>query len=233
MITFTPYASGSSGNMYTVTDGQTTVMLDCGIPWKKIREALHFNTSGIGCILITHSHFDHCKSAEAAAKAGLDIYASRETLQALQISEHRKNVVEAGKVFVVGSWHIAPFTTVHDSPGALGFYMVNFEGEAFLYLTDSAYSPVRFGALHTIAVECNFVDSILSENILSGAIPKFVGQRVRHNHLGLDVLLGLLRANDLSRCRMIYLLHLSNANSDELRMIEEVKKATGVPVYAC
>ena len=208
-------------------------MLDCGIPWKKIREKLHFNTSDIQGVLLTHSHMDHCKGAAEAAKAGLDIFASTETFAKLQIPAYHSFPVKSGEVVICGSWDILPFETVHDTPGALGYYMVNFAGEAFLYLTDSAYSPVKFSNLHTVAVECNFIDSILSNNILNGALPKIVGHRVRRNHLSLDVLINLLKSNDLSHCRAIYLLHLSNGNSDEKRMIEEVQRATGIPTYAC
>jgi len=233
MIQFTSYASGSSGNMYTVTDGDTTIMLDCGIPWKKIREKLHFNTSDIQGVLLTHSHSDHCKGAAEAAKSGLDIFASTETFAKLQIPAYHSFPVKSGEAVVCGSWDILPFETVHDTPGALGYYMVNRAGEAFLYLTDSAYSPVRFSNLHTVAVECNHLESTLSENILNGSIPAVAGRRTRRNHMSLERVITMLKSNDLSRCRAIYLLHLSNGNSHEKRMIEEVQKACGIPTWAC
>jgi phosphoribosyl 1,2-cyclic phosphodiesterase len=231
MITFTPYASSSSGNVYTVSDGQTTVLLDCGLPWKKIRELLRFRTSELAGILLTHSHMDHCKGAKDAAKSGIEIYASKATLDALQVAEHRANVVEAGEVFTVASWRVRPFETVHDTEGSLGFYMVGSDGEAFLYLTDSAYSPVRFKALSVIAVECNFQSDILTDNILEGRVPWMVGKRVRRSHASLDTVIDFLRANDLSKCREVWLLHLSAQNSDEERMRREVQRATGIPVY--
>ncbi len=232
MITFTPYASSSAGNMHTVSDGDTMVMLDCGLPWKKARQLLGFKTSGIAGILITHRHTDHCKGVRDAARSGLDVYASRQTLDALQIPTHRASSIEAGKVFVIGTWHVRAFETIHDTEGALGFYMVNFEGEAFLYLTDSAYSSARFANLHVIAVECNFSSDILSDNIQSGALPQVVGRRVRRNHMELGTVIGMLKANDLSQCREIHLLHLSDGNSDEEKMVREIQEVTGVPVYA-
>ena len=233
MITFTPFASGSSGNLYTVSDGQTDVMLDCGLPWKKVQERLGFHTSDIGGVLLTHRHMDHCKGAGDAAKAGLDIFASKETFAALQIPEHRKNVIEEEKVFSIGSWHVRAFKTIHDVEGALGFYMVNFAGEGFLYLTDSAYAPIRFANLGVIAVECNFCGDILSNNIQRGALPQVVGRRVRRSHMSLDTVIGFLKANDLSKCREIHLLHLSDGNSDEEAMRRRVQEATGIPCFVC
>lgn len=232
MISFRPYASSSSGNVYTVTDGETVVMLDCGLPWKKIRETLEFKTAGIAGILITHRHMDHCKGAEGAAKAGLELYASGPTFDALEIPKHRMNIVEAGEPFEIGTWKILPFLAIHDVEGSLGFYMVNRDGEAFLYLTDSAYSPVKFKDLCVIAVECNFVPDILSDNVVSGSVPTSLGHRVRRTHMSLETVKRFLLANDLSRCREIFLLHLSAGNSDEARMIREVQEATGIPCRA-
>ncbi|MFZ2809434.1 MAG: MBL fold metallo-hydrolase [Desulfosalsimonadaceae bacterium] len=231
MVRFTSFASGSSGNLYTVSDGQTTIMLECGIPWRKVRERMNFSTSGIEGVLITHGHGDHCKGAKDAARAGLDVYASTETLAAAQVSGHRAYTVEAGKVFVIGSWHVLPFSTVHDAPGSLGYYMVNFDGEAFLYLTDSAYSPVRFKRLDVVAIEANYDPGILSENIARGALPAVVGHRVRRSHFSIDSVVELLKANDLSKCREIHLLHLSSGNSDEELMRRRVQEATGIATY--
>lgn len=232
MIDFRPYASSSSGNMYTVTDGETVIMLDCGLPWKRVRELLKFKTSGIAGILLTHRHMDHCKGAKDAAKSGLDIYASQSTFGALQVPEHRANVIAGGHQFPLGTWKILPFDVVHDTDGALGFYMVNGDNEAFLYLTDTAYSPVRFARLHVIAAECNFAADILTENILEGRVPWFVGKRIRRSHCSLEAFIELLKANDLSHCREIHLLHLSSGNSDEARMIRTVQEQTGIPCRA-
>jgi len=231
MITFTPYASGSSGNLYTVSDGQTTVMLECGIPWKKARQALGFNTSHIEGVFLSHFHGDHCKGVKDAAKAGLDVFASKDTFDHLQIPNHHSFPVEEGKVFVCGSWHVLPFPTVHDTPGSFGYYMVNFEGEAFLYLTDSAYSPVRFKRLDVVAIEANYDPEILSANISKGSLPAVVGHRVRRSHFSIDTVVELLKANDLSRCREIWLLHLSAGNSDEEVMRRRVQETTGIATY--
>ena len=232
MINFVPYTSSSSGNLYTVSDGYTTIMLECGLPWRKIRELLKYKTSDIAGIFCSHFHADHSKGLKDAARAGIDIFASKETFSALGLSGHRLNELNEIQ-FSVGTWRIMPFKTIHDVEGSLGFYMVNQEGGAFLYLTDSAYSPVRFANLNVVSVECNFDSDILTKNILSGALPSIVGRRVRRSHFSLENVITFLKANDLSRCRTIYLMHLSDGNSDERRMIKEVQRATGIPTEAC
>ena len=57
--------------------------------------------------------------------------------------------------------------------------------------------------------------------------------RLVKSHMSLENLLEMLRANDLSAVRQIYLLHLSNRNSEERRMKEAVQQLTGAEVYVC
>jgi hypothetical protein len=99
-------------------------------------------------------------------------------------------------------------------------------------VSDTAYVKNRFVGVTILAIECNNIEEILSRNIVQGNIPAVVGRRVRRNHMNLGRVIDMLKANDLSQCREIWLLHLSDGNSDEARMIREVQEATGVPCYA-
>lgn len=231
MISFIPYASSSAGNVYTVSDGITTIMLECGLPWKKVREMLNFRTSEIAGILVTHSHLDHSRGIKDAAKAGMDVYATKETFEALNLTGHRFIEIEANRQLQIGTWDILPFLTVHDCIGSVGYLMQNGEGENFLFLTDSLYSPVKFPPLSVIAVECNNEAGILSDNIGRGNINASLGRRIRHSHASLETVKKFLLANDLTQCRQIWLIHLSDQNSDEQRMKIEIQEITGVPVY--
>ena len=233
MISFKPYASGSTGNLYTVSDGKTTVMLDCGLSWRKVRELLNFHTSEISGICITHAHLDHARGCKDAVKAGMDVYASESTFDQLGIYSHRSNHIEDGRQFRIGTWSIIPFATIHDCDGSLGFLMANRENERFLYLTDTMYSPVKFPPLSVIAVECNNIDELLIENVLNGHIPAIVGRRIRRNHMSLNTLIELIKANDLSLCSKIYLLHLSDHNSNAEQMKLKVQSQTGIPTETC
>ena len=49
-------ASGSTGNCYIVNDGNSTIVIDAGIPFKKIQVGVGFNTSQIDGVLISHEH---------------------------------------------------------------------------------------------------------------------------------------------------------------------------------
>jgi phosphoribosyl 1,2-cyclic phosphodiesterase len=127
-------------------------------------------------------------------------------------------------------WEIRTFKLEHDAEQPIGFF-IRHETEAFLFIPDTAFVENRFEGITMIAVECNNISEILSKNILEGHIPAIVGKRVRRNHMSLENLIAMLNANDLSRCRAIYLMHLSDGNSDERRMKQEIQEATGIPTY--
>ena len=56
MIEFKTIASGSSGNCYIVSNGTHKLMIECGIPIKKIREKGGFCVHEIDGCLISHGH---------------------------------------------------------------------------------------------------------------------------------------------------------------------------------
>ena len=57
--------------------------------------------------------------------------------------------------------------------------------------------------------------------------------RLFKSHMSLEHLKDMLNANDLSNLQQIFLLHLSNNNSDEQQIKTEIERLTGVEVYVC
>ena len=52
--------------------------------------------------------------------------------------------------------------------------------------------------------------------------------RLLQSHFSLENVKEFLKANDLSQCREIILLHLSDRNSSEQQMIREIEELTGI-----
>ena len=94
MIKITPYASGSQGNCYRITDGRTPLLLECGIKYKDIQNGMNFKVSEIAACLISHEHQDHCKAVKESMRAGIDCYISAVTAEVLGISGHRLNIIK-------------------------------------------------------------------------------------------------------------------------------------------
>ena len=232
MINIKVIASSSAGNAYLVTDGKTSLLLECGIRFADLRQALDFKMSAVDGCLVTHEHGDHAKSVKDVMKAGVECYTSAGTAEALRLSGHRLNIIEAGKQINIGTWSIMPFDTVHDSKEPLGFLLAS-GGEKVLFATDTAYIKYRFKGLTHIMLECNYHMDIAKERVARGEMARPVKRRLIRSHMNLDNVLAFLAANDLSRVRGIWLLHLSDGNSDEQMFIDRVQKATGLPVYVC
>ncbi len=231
---FKSIASSSKGNCYLLTErpGVAPLLLEAGIPIGKIKEALGFNLHEVAGALISHCHGDHSKAAKDLLKAGVDVWTSEETAVSLEIiNHHRTNILMAEKQESIGEWVVLPFDLHHDVP-THGFLIGAPNFEKLLFIPDTSYIRNRFEGVNIIAIECNYVADKLSHNIQSGAIPKTVGRRVRRNHMALSTVKNFLIANDLSKCREIHLLHLSDVNSDELEMVNEIQQTTGIPVYA-
>ena len=71
-----PIASGSSGNAYYISDGQSSLLLDAGIPLAQIQAGCGYKVSQLSGCLVTHGHGDHVKAAKALARIPLRIWDS-------------------------------------------------------------------------------------------------------------------------------------------------------------
>ena len=228
------FASGSSGNAYLVSDEKTTLLLDAGIPLREIQVACGFKVRMIDGCLITHSHKDHSKAAEGLARLGVDIYSSQGTIDACRLTGHRINTVKALEGITIGTFKVLPFDVQHDAPEPLGFLIESTTtGERLLYFTDTYYIKYRFERLTHIMAECNYSKEAMLRSIEAGYIPIELVPRLVKSHMSLEHFIEMLKANDLKEVRQIYLLHLSDNNSDEEKFREEVQKATGAEVYVC
>jgi len=231
MIEIKALASSSKGNCYHITDGRTPILLECGVKFKEIQRKLAFKTSNIKACLVTHEHNDHSAGIKEVTRSGIDCYMSAGTAEALNINSHRIKNVQARESFSVGTWTILPFEVEHDVSEPLGFLLANQDGDKLLFATDTYYIRYRFNGLTHLLLECNYSLDILDENIAQGVVPKVMRKRLLRSHFSLEHVKDFLRANDLSKLKEIWLLHLSDNNSDEERFKQEVMELTGKMVY--
>lgn len=232
-------ASGSSGNCYRVSDRKTTILIEAGIPVDRIRAGCGYHLSGISGCLVSHEHGDHASHAQELTRFGIPVFTSHGTIEALEGRKEELHgpmvhPVERMKTFQIGSFLVMPFDVEHDAKEPLGFLILSgFTGEKLLFLTDTFYIKYRFTGLTQIMAECNYTMDQLLKNVADGITPAYRIQRLAKSHMSLEALEGMLKANDLSRLKKIYLMHLSNDNSDEETMKTRIQKLTGVEVYVC
>lgn len=224
-------ASGSSGNCYHISNDRNSILIECGLPWKQIQQGVNFRTSQLAGCLVTHEHQDHCKAVRDVMKAGIDCYMSQGTAEALKLSGHRLHIVEPLKQFKVGAWAVLPMDAQHDAKNPLGFLLADKAGNKILFATDTYYLKYKFSGLTHILVECNYALDILQENVAARLVPVAVKNRVLRSHFSLEHVKDFLKANDLSKVREIWLLHLSDSNSDAARFKRGVQELTGKPTF--
>ncbi|MGB4291856.1 MAG: hypothetical protein WBJ37_03105 [Bacteroidales bacterium] len=156
---------------------------------------------------------------------------SRGTAEALGVSGHRLNIIKARQQLRSGTWTILPFEAQHDAAEPLGFLLANQDGEKLLYATDTYFVRYCFQGLTHILIEANYSLDILKRNVEAGLVPKELKSRLLKSHFSLENVKRFLQANDLSKVQEIWLLHLSNGNSDAERFKREVQELTGKMVF--
>lgn len=216
-------ASGSTGNAYVLETNKGSLLIEAGIPINRIKKALNYDFSNIQGCLVTHEHGDHAKAIKDIANLGIDVLGSRGAFKALNCTSHRFVPVRHGQAKTIGEFEVLPFNVEHDVDEPLGF-LIKQGNERLLFATDTYYLRYRFNNLTYIAIECNYVRSVMEEGLEKGTIDIKRVARTMKSHMSLENLIEFLKANNLSKVKEIHLLHLSNDNSSIPIIKREIKK---------
>ena len=228
---FEALASSSAGNAYIVTDRDTRILLECGVSHKKLQKLSGFSLSEFQACLVSHEHKDHAKAVQELIERGMAVYMSEGTADALETDA--VNLIESMEQFNVGSLDIVPFTTFHDAAEPLGFLIKSrVDGDVLAFATDTVNLRYKFPGMNILAIEANYDKAILER---CEKMPEKVRYRISNAHMEIDTLCDYLRSLDLSECREIHLLHLSDATSHEGHFINKVARAVpkGIEITAC
>ena len=114
-MTFTSLASSSRGNAYVVSDGETTLLLECGLSFKELQKRLGYGVAGITACLVSHEHQDHAKAAAQLLKSGVPVYMSEGTAAAHKDAMDAAHLIKAGDVLRFGHLTVVPFRTFHNT----------------------------------------------------------------------------------------------------------------------
>lgn len=158
---------------------------------------------------------------ERAAQIGAGRQIDPETAVAV-ISAPNVTLVEHREQFRIGTFDVVPFSTYHDAAEPLGYLIRSrADGDVLVFATDTVNLRYRFPGLRLLAIEANYQESILER---AGKLPEKTKDRIRNTHMEIDTLCEILCNMDLSKCREICLLHLSDAMSHEGQFINKVKR---------
>lgn len=210
MLTFNVYASSSAGNLYSLSDGETDILIECGVTYKQMQQLLPKAPSEYAACVYSHSHGDHFRR---------DAYTelTRRGVEVVHGTYHPE-----GDRY--GTIRAKAFSVKHDVLNC-GYLFQGACGESCIFIIDTFYSPGAPKASPTIvAIECNYARDLMRPG-------DSLNDRLFGSHMELAQCIETLQAWDLSRTREVHLLHLSDSRSDEARFCREVQAATGVPTY--
>lgn len=224
--------SGSHGNCYLLETQTEILMIEAGMKFLEIKKVLNFDISKIIGCLVSHEHEDHGKSVKDLLNAGISIYASVGTLEALDIADTFNSFsVTPGKIVRIGNFEFIGYPTSHDAVEPLCFLLRHPECGTLLFATDTYYLQQRFKGLNNILIECNYEAVSLRKKFETGIVVKPLYERLLTSHMSLHTCLKMLALNDLKAVCNIVLIHLSDSNSDAPLFQRQVEMATGKKVY--
>jgi len=205
-----------------IESGRTRLMLDNGF---SVREAerrlgsLGVAASSIDAVLVTHEHSDHINGVGAfARKYGLDVYATRGTLNCHRLGElPDTKVISSHSPFSIGDIYINPFPVPHDAREPCQFIFG--DGNRRLgILTDTGSSTVhieeQLSGCDALVLECNHDVDMLAD----GDYPYNVKLRVAgdYGHLNNEQAASLLQRIDTSSLQHIVAAHISEKHNTQI-----------------
>ncbi len=234
--------SSSSGNSYIIIADGHVMILDVGLPAKKILGALAhlgIDPEDVEAVLVTHEHIDHVKSVRAVSRKCCNavFIASRGTVEHTEnfgyVPEDRLQIVEAGEAVDLNGVTIRAFRLSHDASEPLG-YTAETATDKLAVVTDTGvitaeiYEAVRDAGM--LVFEANHDTDML----MFGEYPYPVKVRIKGDlgHLSNDYA-GEVLSKILSERKgaekplRIMLAHLSFHNNAPLFARQTVEDALG------
>ena len=232
-MTITTLASGSSGNCILVSNGDTHLLVDCGISCLRIKRSLAqygLTPADLAGILITHEHSDHIGGLQTLFKQyHLPVYCSkgtgRQLVYRIAFLGEVLREFSPGESFELGEIQIGSFATSHDAADSVG-YTFSCSGRKASIVTD-------LGVVTSVVEEAvQGSDLLVVESnhdpdwVMDGPYPWPLKQRV----LGPQ---GHLSNGDCAAlcarigARTVVLAHLSAENNSPSLALKTVREAVG------
>lgn len=212
-------SSGSHGNCHLlISETGETLILDCGIDIKKIKQGLNFNLSGVAGCVVSHGHQDHCKATKDLERIGIQTFKPYKTekpqlfpgdfiIQSFDLSDKNGNFCHTN---ADGS----------ECP-CYGFLIKHPEIGNFLYITDTEYVKWRFKDINHILLGVNYDSDLMDcENTKRN--------HVLRGHMSIDTACRFVGANDNENLKTVTMCHLSKDNAEPEVFIERMQNT--VPV---
>lgn len=190
-----PLFSSSQGNSTFIGTEKGGILIDAGVSYKKLLEALKVNRltpQAVKAIFITHEHGDHVKGLKVfGSKINCPVYSRRETIEILKstgkISDNSPVLEMRSKVCVCGM-EVSAFDTPHDAVHSCGYRIHTPDNKCCAVCTDLGHITPEIDKALTgcrlVLLESNYDEFMLR----TGDYPLALKQRIlsMQGHLSND-----------------------------------------------
>lgn len=237
--------SGSSGNALYIGTPRTHVLIDAGLPGKRIQTALTrigVPPQELDGMLITHEHSDHIRGAGVISRRfDLPVYATEKTWAAMESSRSLGTVVPKNRRvfdkkmdFYIKDLNIQPYALPHDAVDPVG-YCLYWQNKKIAIATDLGHTNQQI--IHTLKdADLLVLESNHDEEMLErGPYPIYLKRRIKGNkgHLSNAAAGSALLRLAGGRLRHVLLGHLSAENNRPdlaMRTVVDILQSEGVEV---
>lgn len=235
-------ASSSAGNCYYIEldrkdQEPVKLLVEAGITYKEIVKKLAIagkQINELDAVLITHGHQDHCVARNDLIKRGFRVYGN-----SLMASNEDYILSHHTEKYVAANTKVFAFSVEHDVENPLGF-VIQTDMETILFATDlkffkSDLSKIKFDH---IFIEANYDGRVIHfarKNAEDKGDKSEIARysRLIHSHMSISNAVRTLEKLDLTRCKSIWLIHLSDRHANELQFKAQVKEATKTNCFVC
>ncbi|MDA3816766.1 MAG: MBL fold metallo-hydrolase [Prolixibacteraceae bacterium] len=213
--------SSSLGNGYVLEEGDTSLVIECGAPLKKMLPFIDFDIEKVSCAVVSHSHGDHSGYIKQYLERGITVYNN--------VFKHYNSVnIEHNKLIKHDSWNIIPLKMEHDVE-CYGFLIKSPLGVTALFATDTFSIPYNIKGVNHAIIESNFEQEHLDNKQVDHKINHYLASRIEQSHLSYEKCKDWLLNNNDS-LETVTLIHLSDSNSLANKFVADLQESLCVPV---
>lgn len=238
MIQIKSYGSGSKGNCYLVSNEKCKILLECGFDIKYIMKKLlddNIKISQLDCVIISHAHKDHSLSIHDFHDYFINVYCTEQTIKKFnlsgvcQISKFENINLYAGSNEI----SILPIPVKHGDCECYGFIFHD-KDSTILFLTDFMLleydlSSFKFDEIY---IETNYCENRVNEALKNADESEWYKiKRQINTHCSVENAITYLKHMDLSRCKKICGIHLSNNYSNAKEIVFKIQNEFGIPTF--
>ncbi len=224
--------SGSTGNCTIILLDFINIIIDIGISYKKLTNALdklNIDINNITALLITHNHKDHIAGLSTFLKKNdIKVFIPKKMFKSLQ--QEVPELTEDRCVFIDDEDRILDVElklihTSHDVPYSVG-YDIKYKEKELVYITDTGYLNRKILS-NIMNKDIYIIESNHDERMLmDGPYPRFLKDRVisDYGHLSNETTGKYLKKIIGDKTKYIVLAHLSEVNNTPEIAFSTIKK---------